>query len=103
MYTDESMLHRSFVKYFNTHEVTKVSYHSKSSSIVLEATFENPIAVSISEIKSIEQFTIVAVQKGIVKMAFKIKASVAKKSNKPDIQFLLETIDGEFEIVFRNS
>lgn len=90
MYTDESMLHRSFVKYFNTHEVTKVSYHSKSSSMVLEATFDNPIVVSIPEIISIEQFTIVAVQKGIMKMAFKIKEPVERKSKKAEYSIFVK-------------
>jgi|GEM_PF-6480248 len=103
MFTDEMMLHRMFVRYCNTHVVTRVSYLSKSSTMTLESTFKNYIAVSVTKLRSIEEFIAVIEQKGIMKMAFRITAPVKIAVNNRDTHFLLETVDGELKIVFRNS
>lgn len=103
MYTDEMMRHRMFVRYCDTHVVTRVSCLSKSSTIALESTFENPLIVKVSKFKSIEQFILMAEQKGIMKMAFKIRESIKIKNKNRETHFLLETVDGKIEIIFRNS
>lgn len=103
MYTDEMMRHKMFVSDCESHVVTKVSCLSNSTSIILESTFENPLTVKVSKFKSIEQFILVAEQKGNMKMAFKITEPIKIKNKNLDTHYLLETADGVLEIVFRNS
>ena len=103
MITDEMMLHRMFVRYCNTHVVTVVSYRSKSSAMTIATTVENSVAVKVAKFKSIERFIIVIDQKNIMKLAFRVIAPIKFKNGKYNPSFLLETADGELEIVFRNS
>ncbi|AQU78446.1 hypothetical protein [Planococcus faecalis] len=103
MLTNEMMLHRMFVRYCNTHVVTRVSYLSKSSKITLESTFENYLSVKVGKLKSIENFIMVVEQRGIMKMAYKITAPVKINIKNQDTHFLLESIDGQLKIVFSNS
>ena len=103
MITDEMMLHRMFVRYCNTQVVTVVSYCSKSSAITIASTVENFVEVKIAKFKSIERFIIVVDQKDIMKVAFRVIAPVKFKIGKYNPSFMLETADGDLEIVFRNS
>lgn len=103
MFTDEMMLYRMFLRYCNSHAATKVSCLSKSSSIKLESTLENYIRVKVAKFKNVEEFILVVEQKGIMKLAFKIESPVKFQDKNHDTNFLLETVDGELEIVFRNS
>ncbi|WP_281862684.1 hypothetical protein [Planomicrobium okeanokoites] len=103
MFTDEMMRHRMFVRYCETHVVTSVSCLSDSTSITLNSTLENPLIMKVTKFKSIEQFIIVAEQKGIMKIAIKITEPIKIKDKNRETHFLLETVDGQMEIIFRNS
>ena len=92
-----------FVRYSETHMVTMISYLSKTSSLKIVSTFENPLTAKIEKFKSIEYFILVVNQKNIMKMAFRIISPVKFKGNEYDASFLLETPDGELGINFRDS
>ena len=103
MITNDMMIHKMFVRCSETHTVTMISYLSKTSSLKIVSTFENPLTVKIEKFKSIERFIIVVNQKNIMKVAFGILSPIKFISAEYDASFLLETTDGELKITFRDS
>lgn len=103
MITDEMMLYRLFNRFCETHFVTLVSYHSKSSAMTLTSTIENRVRVKVRKFKSIERFILEIAQGKCVRLRFLICTPLKYRHDNFEPAFLLETEEGIVKIIFRNS
>lgn len=103
MITDDMMLYRLFNRVCQNHLVTIVSYRSKSTTMTVASSYDYPVTVKVLKFRSIDDFIFGIAQVDILRMRFRICMPVRYKNDRYAPSFLLETAEGELEVIFRNS